>query len=706
MHWSDWYKHLGRRDPSQVFSFQGTMPPPPGSATSAGGDPGTGAGASEGTKPRRACGLPLTLRVLCLGLLVTGNGIALTVYRIGGLPPDEASVDVVHLSWEESSIGYGGSLDLVDVTEEGNMAPVFLAPDRNIALDAAARGGGPFGAKFGSKTKNEILDRVADGDSTTALGSSDFIENRDWPVIGVELGGLMPINRVVFYPTTDHQDFYVEDYRLHVFRGDPSILVTPWARLGSLEEIARNEHNRSPRVEVTLPTRLLHTVVLVISDPAVIDVNRNPDYSVWLRPWEIAEMEVYGEGYAPNASYVSRILDLGAVSSMGSVRFRGSKARDARVQIRTRSGSDDDPVRYWRKTGRGNDLSFRDDQGRPLTRSDYESMPLGEQAGTTHDVDHWSFWSSPYAFGDSAGTSFASPGPNQFMQLQIEFESFGSAGSELSHLEIETSPPVAQRVVGEVSPGSAVAGEETEFVFAFRASFTPAESGDGGESGFDRFVLSTPGELTGVDSVRVNTRPIPCELVVDGSLVTCDQQEFPGAQVELALPRMDFRDSGKLVEVFFRARVFRFGTVFDGELSDSKRPGDVGQFVSGGDATFLLNSNSLSVGVDLSGALLQAVGVSNPVVTPNGDGVNDEVSFQYTLLQLASGQTVTVDVFDLSGRRVRRVYEGMDTSGRSERSWDGRGESGPLAPGIYLYTVRVNADSREAERSGVVSVVY
>ena len=160
------------------------------------------------------------------------------------------------------------------------------------------------------------------------------------------------------------------------------------------------------------------------------------------------------------------------------------------------------------------------------------------------------------------------------------------------------------------------------------------------------------------------------------------------------------------MEIFFRARVFRFGTVFDGVVSDSDRPREVGQAVAEGDATFAIDSNRLSVGMGLSGSLLQEVGTSSPVVTPNGDGVNDEVAFRYTLLQLAGAQAVTVDVYDLGGRRVRQVYEGVEASGRRERPWDGRGENGPLPPGVYLYRVKVDADSRRAEAGGVIHVAY
>ena len=175
----------------------------------------------------------------------------------------------------------------------------------------------------------------------------------------------------------------------------------------------------------------------------------------------------------------------------------------------------------------------------------------------------------------------------------------------------------------------------------------------------------------------------------------------------LRLPRMEATDSGKVVEVFFRARVFRFGTVFDGVVSDSGRPGEIGQSVTEGDATFAFDSNRLSVGMELSGSLLQEVGTSSPVVTPNGDGVNDEVSFQYTLLQLAGAQVVTVDLYDLGGRLCAAGVRG---AGGERPAGNGPGTAaetaGPLPPGIYLYRVQVDADSRRAEAGGVINVAY
>ena len=637
---------------------------------------------------------PFGVSFAALCLLAPGKGDGLTVYRIGagysaGDPAPEG-VDVVQLSWADASTGFGGGWKVLDM-EESRIAPVFLEPGRNISLDAAGLGGGAFGAKSPVKTHNEFHDWTVDGDPDTAFEEAHYLETRESPFIGVDLGGILPINRVVFYPRPEKLDRFVGHFQLYLFDGDLALLRDPLGSLRHYDLVAQEEDNRDARVEVILPTRLVHTVMMSVGNQRGRSGGAGGVAGV-TRSWQIAEFEIYGDGYAPNASYRTGVLDLGSIASLGQISWQGSEDRGARVEIHTRNGSDDDPNRYWRRTGRGTEVSYRDPQGRPLTRQQYEDLLLTEQGGTSHDQDNWSFWSAPYAFGDSAGTPVSAPLPERYLQLDVQFKGTRFASGELSYLEFEaTSPPVVRRVVGEVSPTEVVAGEETEFVFAFLPTITEAEPG------FDRFVLSTPGELIAVDSVRVNSEKVEYRT---------GDQPLPGHRVELVLPRMEAADSGRPVEVFFRARVFRFGTVFEGELHDSRRPGEVGQGVVDGDAIFRLDSNRLSVGVNLSGDLLQDVEVTSPVVTPNGDGVNDEVGFRYKLLQLAEGQEVTVDIYDLGGRLVRRVYEGLDGSGGHERGWDGRGDSGALAPGVYLYRITVDADSRRAGRSGVVSIAY
>jgi hypothetical protein len=68
------------------------------------------------------------------------------------------------------------------------------------------------------------------------------------------------------------------------------------------------------------------------------------------------------------------------------------------------------------------------------------------------------------------------------------------------------------------------------------------------------------------------------------------------------------------------------------------------------------------------------------VLAPEGDSSGGFA------LYLAEPGPVHLDVFDLRGRRVRRLLAGaILTAGRHEMSWDGRnGRGAPVASGVYL----------------------
>ena len=229
----------------------------------------------------------------------------------------------------------------------------------------------------------------------------------------------------------------------------------------------------------------------------------------------------------------------------------------------------------------------------------------------------------------------------------------------------------------------------TPFTYAFKPLIVPDNSG------FDQLVLQTSGRFVGIDSVHVNG---------DGVDWTAN---LAHKRLALSLPRMDATDSQKLVEVFFRAQVFHFGTTFAGQVFDSERPLEVGQQVQGGDATFALDSNQVWAGIRLRGRLVSEVRAQPPVVTPNGDGINDAVGVEYSLLELVETGQVAVDIFDLAGRLVRSLYRGHQRSGRHVHLWDGHSDDGSaVAPGTYLYQVRVDTDKAREEHTGAISVAY
>ena len=161
----------------------------------------------------------------CLVLLLflmpqTGHGA--TVYRVGG----NAGSSNIHLSWTELATGFGGDWKSLNMDER--IEPIFLKPDRNFALEALDGGRPPLVRKqtinFLAWVSDPIVNSTVDGDKTTGFAEDYLIAERQFPRFLFDLGGRFPINRVVFYPRPEHQDRFVENFRVYVFDGDPRLL--------------------------------------------------------------------------------------------------------------------------------------------------------------------------------------------------------------------------------------------------------------------------------------------------------------------------------------------------------------------------------------------------------------------------------------------------------------------------------------------------
>ena len=81
------------------------------------------------------------------------------------------------------------------------------------------------------------------------------------------------------------------------------------------------------------------------------------------------------------------------------------------------------------------------------------------------------------------------------------------------------------------------------------------------------------------------------------------------------------------------------------------------------------------------------------VFTPNGDGINDEAVFAFTVVLMGASSAAQVEIYDLSGRRLRRIEERREVSaGRYEIPWDGLDDTGDLVP-PGIYAVRLGLDA-------------
>jgi len=107
------------------------------------------------------------------------------------------------------------------------------------------------------------------------------------------------------------------------------------------------------------------------------------------------------------------------------------------------------------------------------------------------------------------------------------------------------------------------------------------------------------------------------------------------------------------------------------------------------------------------GKLVGEISLDNRVFTPNGDGVNDAFGMFFNLLQLVAPAPVSLEIFDLAGRRVHIVTDEERGLGPAILSWDGRlGDGSLVRPGNYIWVLRVRADAFEERHSGVMAVAY
>ena len=412
-----------------------------------------------------------------------------------------------------------------------------------------------------------------------------------------------------------------------------------------------------------------------------------------LRTWEVAEIELYGEGFVPRASYQSEIVDFGTVTSWGMIRWSGGRDPGADILIQTRTGMDDDPNVYWRYTGRGDELLNTDERGNLLTRTSYGNLTKQEQGPITYDFDNWSFWSAPYDFEEGTkGVQVISPGPRTHFQISVDFRSTITDGGYLENLEWTFSnPPAAHEVLGEIWPVEVEPATVSRFIYALTPTIIEEDLG------FDSVEIHTPIRIERVAEVRFNRTPID---------LTAFPPEIEERRFVVHFPRLGKRDTKSLLEIEFDARVLRYGTEFAARVFDSGGE-EVPQLVTPGDATDLLLGDDLSVRTTLGHGLVANVAVSPNPFTPNRDGINDEAAFSYDLLTLTGPTPVEITVHTLSGALVRQVYRGEDVSGTYLQTWDGTDDRGRIVPpGVYLYRISVQADQGEENISGVLSVFY
>lgn len=435
----------------------------------------------------------------------------------------------------------------------------------------------------------------------------------------------------------------------------------------------------------------------------------------------ISEFEVYGKGFPKRATYRSKIIDLGAEQNFGRLFFAATPMRvvngeaveapdaQAFAEIEVRTGRDDDPNIYHEYTVTGkekvvsraryeNDL--RTGFARTCASCDFvqRSPRPGMRAGVTYDRDNWTFWSTPTT---QSGLPL-NLDSGSFIQVFITFHSSRFEDFvRLDSLWVERAPLLATRVLGEVAPladpqpahgfGEVALGEMVEFAYDLSASFS-------GEN------------QRGFDQVHIHTGPRPAfkKLLVSGQATTPATVREADDGLTVILPERVTRTNNAPLRIVFAAEVFELATTFLGTVADSQAE-TLPQPIVSGDASETLSTNSLRVlsFADQQPALLQDLRLSTPVLTPNGDGVHDELGVAYALYVLPEQVPVELAIYALDGRRLATVPQGLQTAGPQRVRWDGRDAEGrALPPGVYLISVALQSELRAAALLRPLGIAY
>ncbi len=660
---------------------------------------------------------------------------AMSLAAFFGPTASSAQVEVWHigkggLSWTSQATAQIGALDI-----DGALQPLELAAGENLiellrASDQQFLNGQPVDFTLGGQPRTWSNDgffnqlngplRLVDGNpATSSEGVFKTARSQAGATFFWDLGAPFPVNRIRFFPPPDDPDAFIKAFELRVNDGE------------NFNDIRRPDYALLRRVEV--------------NKESIVDVEFTPLQGRFLQlrvlsktVFNLAEFEIYGQGFVPVASYESELHSFGGAVNYGRLRVHATRisrglttaadeAPTAVIQMRT--GADDSPLAYFRRdrdTGSQEEVSFAEYNAdlprralfrrdpvsgeilEELGRATYLDLPVQEQGPVRDfvkgdiqaDVNNWSAW-SPAIQLDSTGTTEVPidlPSPREFMQFRILFDGDANHTMRIDTLQVEFSPGLVSEAIGEVAlaadpqPASGVLEVEgsvdTTFTYDIRTEFAAAG-------------------LAGYRGIRVETFPAPIfeKLEMGNPLVEVPDfaLETTADGFDLFFPTVDAQNNQPL-RITFRLRLLEHNTPVKAWLLGA---GDIPPHpITPGNANSEVSTDVINAFTKQSEPSVQVV-VSTSIITPNGDGINEAAHISLVLSQFSANIAVDVNIFDLSGRKVRQLVSARRPVGAYSETWDGRDEQGELvAPGLYVCRIGVEADSETFAEMQLIGVAY
>ena len=647
---------------------------------------------------------------------------------------------------------------MIDFTTDADaIQPVYLTPDQNVlqltpAWHASKYPPNPDGIegpedripRIWRRNGNYVdqpqtpfadLFSLVDGDpSTYSRPVTERVSSRlsdsgirlEWytidltaPVPASRFGFFIPSQGYRFFDGKPALDYIVPGFEVSIAADEgPGIDAENYQRLETL--IADVTESVDPEVSLDFPRQYVRFVRYkrkassrdVQTTPVFDHIPRLQGHLGGTLPGVIAEFVLAGKGVPARAFYLSRIIDLGRQVNFGRIFWAaqplavvdGLRVEDpdaaVSLQVKVRSGQTADPLVYHERVEFGKEM--------PVPRKRYESLPAardlfdqhpGTKGSVTYDTGNWTFWTPVPHSG-----ALAPLHQGCYLQLSLTLES--RSFDELLRLDslwVETVPPLASRIVGEVAiletprpRGGLVQaplGETATFSCDIRAHFDAP-----GQRGFDALRITTGSDIT-FRSLSLGTplaEVAPTRL--SGSVDT----------LEIRLPQRITAAYNPPIRVALNTRIFLLAQPFSVEVFDSEQ-NSLPQKVEPGDASEGVSTSSLRVtGASTSDEHpIQNFSLSASAFTPNGDGVNDRLEIRYELMRLSQLIPVHLRVYCLDGRRVASFSLASQLSGAHQVTWDGRDEQGTSLPaGIYLLELLLQSEARTFRRYAPVGVVF
>ena len=563
------------------------------------------------------------------------------------------------LEWQNNSLVFNA----LEVTDENGLSPLEADPEANLLPRIKELGGtATTSVRTAAARSNQILKELIDEQYTTGWR---VYTNTNGAELEVDMGAVFVLQRIFLHRGVLNDDerslrgyeFYVNDGDSLNFIGDKPVYSL----------IAQDRSHGLPELDLSFsPTQVRYFKLRSTGE----------------RGFQMGDLEVFGVGVTPFAQYISRVIDLGDAANMGPVNVYTSINGEAKTQFSTKTGYVANDSLYFSQTGIPGEFE-------EVSLDDFDRTLDPSYAGIIREnTRDWSTWSPPYSQLENAEIN--APDNRRYFQFQFKLLS----GSLLDKAVVDsvvisyTTPAIADSVIAEISPTTAILGQENDFTYHLR-SVTAND-----KRGFDTVIIRTPfaARATG--------------LSIDGIEINDFTWQGVDGRLQVAFPNNRISRSGQAIDVRFTSLMTISGTEFRGEVADSQSDA-FPQRIIFGNANEEAVDNTLVVSARIDNKLFTGVDFSSDIITPNGDGINDQIALEYVLLKATDPVGVQVIIYDLSGREVRRLYDARDSSGPNQVAWDGRADDNTtVPPGLYLIHLEANTDAGDATQMRSVAVVY